>query len=76
MTQSERRFNLFHYAAPSNFYPLAGRLAPWFASVALALALAGLWLGLSAAKCPQCIRFPTVLGSFAVPISTCQRFNN
>jgi heme exporter protein C len=35
----------FHYAAPANFYPLAGRLQPVFAGVALALAVAGLWLG-------------------------------
>ncbi len=37
---------LFHYAAPQNFYPLAGRLWPWLAGLASALALAGLWVGL------------------------------
>lgn len=43
--QSPRGFNLFHFAAPHNFYPLAGRLAPWFAAAAALLALVGLWLG-------------------------------
>ena len=36
---------LFHYAAPQNFYHLAGRLWPWLALLASALALAGLWVG-------------------------------
>ena len=35
----------FRYAAPANFYPLAGRLQPIFAGLAVAFALAGLWLG-------------------------------
>jgi heme exporter protein C len=35
----------FRYAAPAAFYPLAGRLQPWFAALALAFAVAGLWLG-------------------------------
>jgi heme exporter protein C len=35
----------FRYAAPANFYPLAGRLQPLFAALALGLALAGLGLG-------------------------------
>jgi heme exporter protein C len=35
----------FHYAAPQNFYPLAGRLWPVFALLAAVLALAGLWIG-------------------------------
>jgi heme exporter protein C len=38
--------NWFHYAAPQRFYALAGKLIPWFAAVALALAAYGLWLGL------------------------------
>ena len=42
MTRS--RFNIFHYAAPQNFYPLAGRLAPIFAVAAGALFLIGLWI--------------------------------
>jgi len=36
--------SLLRFAAPQMFYPLAGRLAPWFATVALVLTLAGLWL--------------------------------
>jgi heme exporter protein C len=37
--------NLFKYSAPSTFYPLAGRLLPWFAGLALILTLAGLYWG-------------------------------
>lgn len=37
--------NLFRYAAPQTFYPLAGRLMPWFALAAIALALVGLYVG-------------------------------
>jgi heme exporter protein C len=35
-----------HFAAPSTFYTLAGRLLPWCWAVALVAALAGLFLGL------------------------------
>ena len=37
--------NWYHYASPATFYPLAGRLAPWFAAIAALLAAAGLWIG-------------------------------
>lgn len=37
---------LYRLAAPVVFYPLAGRLAPWFAALAALLAVAGLYLGL------------------------------
>lgn len=37
---------VFKYASPASFYPLAGRLWPWFAGVASILAVAGLYLGL------------------------------
>ena len=37
--------NAFRFAAPQTFYPLAGRLAPWFAAAAVAFAAAGLWVG-------------------------------
>ncbi|MEQ4616847.1 MAG: heme ABC transporter permease CcmC [Corticimicrobacter sp.] len=40
-----RRVRLFHFAAPQNFYSLAGRVAPWSAVLAMLLALVGLWLG-------------------------------
>jgi heme exporter protein C len=38
--------NLFRYASPATFYPLAGRLVPWFAGLAAVLAAAGLYIGL------------------------------
>jgi heme exporter protein C len=38
-----------HFSTPSTFYPLAGRMAPWFMGLAVLLALAGLWLGLGVA---------------------------
>jgi heme exporter protein C len=36
---------LFHFAAPQTFYPLAGRMAPWFFALAAVLAIAGLYIG-------------------------------
>ena len=39
----------FYYAAPQTFYGLAGRLWPWLAALALALTLAGLWVGFALA---------------------------
>jgi len=41
--------NWFRFASPASFYPLAGRLVPWFGITAAILAAAGLWLGLVAA---------------------------
>ena len=38
--------NWFHYAAPQRFYPLAGRLIPWFGALAALLTAAGLYIGL------------------------------
>jgi len=35
----------FRYSSPQTFFPLAGKLAPWFAVAALLLAAAGLYLG-------------------------------
>lgn len=37
--------NLYYYASPSTFYPLAGKLVPWFAALALILTLIGLYIG-------------------------------
>jgi heme exporter protein C len=37
------------YAAPSRFYGLAGRLIPWCWAAALALGVAGLWVGFAIA---------------------------
>ncbi|MCE2724263.1 MAG: heme ABC transporter permease CcmC [Burkholderiales bacterium] len=38
--------SLFKYSAPSSFYPLAGKLVPWFGALAFLLAVGGLYLGL------------------------------
>ncbi len=38
--------NLFKYSAPSSFYPLAGKLVPWFGTLAFVAAVIGLYLGL------------------------------
>jgi len=35
----------YRYASPATFFPLAGRLIPWFASAAAILAVSGLYLG-------------------------------
>ncbi|HLU76408.1 MAG TPA: heme ABC transporter permease CcmC [Burkholderiales bacterium] len=37
--------NLYKYAAPSTFYPLAGRLAPWFYGAAAIFTVIGLYIG-------------------------------
>jgi heme exporter protein C len=37
--------NWFKYSSPAAFYPLAGRMAPWFFAVAAVLAAAGLYVG-------------------------------
>ena len=37
--------NLYKYAAPVNFYPLAGKLIPWFAIPAAILFAVGLYVG-------------------------------
>jgi heme exporter protein C len=37
--------NAFRYASPASFYPLAGRLQPPFAGLAVVLAVAGLYIG-------------------------------
>jgi heme exporter protein C len=40
------RFSWFKYASPASFYPLAGKLFPWFAAAAAVLAAIGLYVGL------------------------------
>ena len=40
------RINWFAYAAPRRFYPLAGKLIPWFVVAGTILAIWGLYLGL------------------------------
>ncbi len=41
--------NLLRYASPQSFYPLAGRLQPWFTAAAVVLGAVGLWLGFAVA---------------------------
>ena len=38
--------NWFQFAAPQRFYPLAGKLVPWFTVAGILLAAYGLYLGL------------------------------
>jgi heme exporter protein C len=42
---TKRSRSLLRFAAPQVFYPIAGRLAPWFAWLAAGLCVAGLWIG-------------------------------
>src|SRR6476620_11719755 len=37
--------NLYKYASPTNFYPLAGKMIPWFAIPATLLFAVGLFVG-------------------------------
>ncbi len=37
--------NWFKYSSPASFYPLAGRLIPWFTAAAVVLGVAGLYIG-------------------------------
>ena len=41
--------NLYRYSSPASFYPLAGRMIPWFAWSAAILTAIGLYIGLSMA---------------------------
>ena len=45
-TDAPPRVHWFRYAAPQQFYPLAGKLLPWFWAAAIGLAIAGLVVGL------------------------------
>jgi heme exporter protein C len=44
-----KNIHWFHYAAPQTFYGLAGKAWPWFAGLACALMVAGLWIGFAVA---------------------------
>jgi heme exporter protein C len=39
-------FNLYKFASPVTFYPLAGKMWPWFATFAALFGITGLYLGL------------------------------
>jgi heme exporter protein C len=41
--------NIWKYSSPQSFYPLAGKLAPWFLALAAVLTAVGLYIGLLAA---------------------------
>ena len=43
---NNRLINWFKYASPQSFYPLAGKMIPWFAALATVFGIAGLWLGM------------------------------
>jgi heme exporter protein C len=43
------KINWYKFSAPSTFYPLAGRLIPWFWALAALFGVVGLWLGLAVA---------------------------
>src|SRR3989475_9535725 len=40
-----RKINWYKYAAPANFYPLAGKMIPWFAVLTALLFVVGLYVG-------------------------------
>ena len=42
---SKQQIHWFKYSAPSTFYPLAGKLIPWFWGLFAVTALVGLWIG-------------------------------
>jgi heme exporter protein C len=41
----KRLINLYRFASPQAFYPLAGRMIPWFWALAAAFGVAGLYIG-------------------------------
>lgn len=44
-TPQSGRFNLYHFASPQTFFPLAGKLTPLFALAAAALIAVGFYIG-------------------------------
>lgn len=42
---NSRLINWFKFASPQSFYPIAGKLIPWFTALAILFAIAGLYLG-------------------------------
>ena len=41
--------NLYQLSSPSTFYPVAGRVAPWFAGAAAILGVVGIWIAFAIA---------------------------
>src|SRR5262249_11502411 len=46
---STKKIHWYKYAAPANFYPLAGKMVPWFTGVTIILFIVGLYLGFAVA---------------------------
>jgi len=42
---ARRNINWFKYTSPASFYPLAGKMIPWFAAATVLLLMAGLYIG-------------------------------
>lgn len=42
---ARRKINWYKYTSPASFYPLAGKMIPWFATASALLLVAGLYLG-------------------------------
>jgi heme exporter protein C len=42
---NNRLINWFKYASPQNFYPIAGKMIPWFWALAAVFGVAGLYVG-------------------------------
>jgi heme exporter protein C len=42
---STKKINWYKYAAPANFYPVAGKIIPWFTGLTIILFIVGLYLG-------------------------------
>ncbi|HEV2715643.1 MAG TPA: cytochrome c biogenesis protein CcsA, partial [Terriglobales bacterium] len=40
---STKKINWYKYAAPANFYPLAGKMVPWFTGITIILFIVGLY---------------------------------
>jgi heme exporter protein C len=41
---NNRLINWFRFSSPQTFYPLAGKMLPWFIVLAIAFGIAGLWV--------------------------------
>ena len=44
-TRESSRIRWYKYASPQTFFPLAGKLIPWFAAIAVILGVIGLYIG-------------------------------
>jgi heme exporter protein C len=42
---ARRKINWYKYTSPASFYPLAGKMIPWFAVLSTVLLAAGLYIG-------------------------------